>query len=118
MFVQLAFLLVFLLVLFPAVFYLIVWVCLRVLKSPRRVLIALWTLDVVVTLVQESANLTVIVVVAAVLLSPLLIAMQFAILWVAGSLWRLVGWSTLGDRFRNMAKLHFRSLRPAKGEMT
>ena len=116
MFVQLAFLLVFLLVLFPAVFYLIVWVCLRVLKSPRRVLIALWTLDVVVTLIRESANLTVIV--AAVLLSPLLIAMQFALLWVAGSLWRLVGWSTLGDRFRNMATLHFRSLRPAKGEMT
>jgi len=100
-----------LLVIGPAVFYLIVWVCLRALKAPRRVLVALWILDTVVTLLGE--NLNIILAVLAVLLSPFIIAMQFALLWVAGSLWHLVGWPTLGDRFRNMATLHFRSLRPA-----
>ena len=102
-----------LLVFAPAVFYLLVWVCLRVLKSPLRVLVALWILDTMVALLGELENLNIIFVVGVVLLSPLTIAMQFIVLWVAGSIWRLVGLSTIGDKWRNMAMLHFRSLRPA-----
>src|SRR5215470_9602979 len=80
-----------LLVFAPAVFYLLVWVCLRVLKSPLRVLIALWILDTMVALVGELGNLNIIFVVGVVLLAPSTIAMQFIVLWVAGSIWRLVG---------------------------
>jgi hypothetical protein len=109
--------LTFLLVVTPAFVYLLAWICLRVLKSPRRVLVGLWILNIVAALLQHIEKLTVIAVVLVALLSPLIVAGQFGILWVAGSLWRLVGLSTLGNRFRDMATLHFRALRRARSEM-
>ena len=116
--VQLAFFLIITLVFSPAFVYLLVWICLRVLKSPRRVLVALWILTIVSNSLQFRETLSMIGLVLLALLSPLIVAAQFGLLWVAGSLWRLVGLSTFGNRLRDMATLHFQALRRGRSEMT
>jgi len=102
----------------PGLFYILVWIGLNLLKSPRRVLVALWILNIAFALFKEAEGLNtigvVILIVIMAILAPLFVAFQFAWLWLAGWLWQLVGWRHLGTSWREMAATHFRALKGAK----
>jgi hypothetical protein len=92
----------------PGLFYLLVYVLLWALKSPRLVLIALWFLGVIYGLVTSD--------VSTAIFAPVGVMLNFAVLWLAGCLWQRIGLSRLGSRWREMASLHFRSLRTTGNE--
>jgi hypothetical protein len=88
--------------LIPGVFYLLVYVLLWMLKSPRLVLLALWLLGIVYGIAAPNLTLAI--------LAPVGIALAFAWLWFAGLVWQRIGLVRIGTVWRGMASLHFRSL--------
>ena len=110
------------LVVFPGIFYLVVYLALTLFKSPRRVLVALWLLALVLAIGDAATSNRIgspiagIVVVA--LLAPIQIVCSFVWLFVGGWLLQKVGLSTIGTRWREMAALHLGSLRVSRRTTT
>jgi hypothetical protein len=98
----------------PAVTYLLASLFLRLLKSPRRALLAFWLLAVVVAALMYGADLGAFI--GAVVLAPLGIVFNVGCLWLMGGVWRGVGLSRMGSAWRNTATLLFRAVRPAAAE--
>jgi hypothetical protein len=96
----------------PAVTYLLASLFLRILKSPRRVLLAFWLLAIVVAALTYSADRDLSAFIGAAILAPPGIAFSVGCLWLMGSVWRGVGLSRMGTAWRNTANLLFRAVRP------
>ncbi len=112
-----------LLFVYPALFYLLVLLGMKTLKSPRRVWIALFILYSVLVFREvgafgEISVAAFLATVMALLLSGLFVALAFAGLWLTGCLWRWLGLSRLGSAWRDMALFHFRALRPTPKRTT
>jgi len=98
------------LLLLPAVTYLLASLFLRILKSPRRALLAFWLLAIVVAALMYGSDLATFI--GAAILAPLGIAFNVGCLWLMGSVWRVVGLFRIGTAWRNTATLLFRAVRP------
>jgi hypothetical protein len=96
----------------PAVTYLLASLFLRILKSPRRALLAFWLLAIVVAALMYHADGDLGAFIVAVILAPLGIAINVGCLWLMGGMWRGVGLSRMGTAWRNTATLLFRAARP------
>jgi hypothetical protein len=102
------------LLLYPAVFYLFVLIGVKVSRSPRLALLALWIIGACYVLVQAGGvNIEAVI---EVVLVPIGLALQLVWLWLMGCLWQRVGLSRLGNAWRSMASLCFNALRGGREE--
>lgn len=106
-----------LLFVYPAILYAFSFVCLKVLKSPRYVLLVLWVLTTALILRNTDGAsgpidlaVTILTVIAAVM-GVVLLAAAFAWLWVMGWFLERIGITRLGAAWRDMSATHLRALR-------
>ncbi len=99
----------------PGAFYLLSLIGLKLLKSPRLVLLAFWVLAAIYEFTRAS-QLSTNLLMESLFIIPLGLALQLAWLWLVGLLWQWVGPSRLGTAWRKMASLYFHSLQgPSQG---
>jgi hypothetical protein len=95
----------------PVMMYVLSLLGLKTLRSPRRVVVAFWLLNILAVGFETSGDLRAMFA-TAVLIAPITIALALGQLWVCGWVWQRIGFSRLGGKWQAMAKLLFTAVKP------